>query len=499
MFKYQDMIRLKEVENVWYTPIKQAFSAILEKYINDVVLFAKIENEINKEVVDRTLALDEQHISNILRTTIHTNEMNSNNNRTFRKRQLDKLRAWGWGIDVFPVQYDLSEWFKKLEGESVEMMTKRGQKFIESITKWNIMSKIESMNDSLEGVETTNGQVWFDRIKDTSESLERDLVDYLQPERLKFVEMIKEQNWLFSMPPYKNMWLDLGVIPEEDEELQGCRQGVQVITYNADEWDACAFYNPITQENKFNIAEDEYVLEFADVTLDKYGSTGFSGILSFVHLDKNHQPIDYYSNFNDLDMLLQQLAIGSSVAQKLSYDDRYRIDTDGKQRDNFEEKHLLKMNVNGLYNVYQEANFAMNRVYYLLELFCLLNTRSSEYPNQKIYTEEKASTISDKKAKNFSKKYGKDVEQQRLVMKTLSINPLMGGMFTDGQVPSVFADGLFKVREHRRAGHTKTYTADKPRFGVNHPNNIGTFPYKSTTVAKNSKKGTVIKDYKVEL
>tara|TARA_B100000287_G_scaffold423004_1_gene465717 strand:- start:68 stop:1567 length:1500 start_codon:yes stop_codon:yes gene_type:complete len=499
MFKYQDMIRLKEVEDVWYSPVKEAFSAILEKYINDVALFAKIENALGKEVVDRTLTLDDEHPSYIFRGTIASNDANSNRNRTFHKGQMDLLRKWGWGIDVFPVQYDLSEWFKKLEGESVEMMTERGQNFIESIKEWDIFSKIEILTDLLEGVETTNGQVWFDRIKGASESLERDLVEYLEPERVKFVEMIKEQNWLFSMPPYKNMWLDLGIIPEEDEEIQGCKQGVQVVTYNADEWDKCTFGNSVTQEQKFDIAEDEYVIKFADVTLDKYGSTGFSGVLSFVHLDKNHQPIDYYSNFNDLDLLLQQLAIGSTVAQRLSHDDRYRIDTDGKQRDDFEEKHLLQMNVGGLYNVYQEANFAMNRVYYLLELFCLLNTKNTEYPNQKIYTEDKASTISDKKAKNFSKKYGKDIEQQRLVMKTLSINPLMSGMFADGQVPSAFADGLFKVREHRRAGHTKTYTADKPRFGVYHPNNIGTFPYKSTTVAKNSKKGTVIKDYKVEL
>ena len=97
----------------------------------------------------------------------------------------------------------------------------------------------------------------------------------------------------------------------------------------------------------------------------------------------------------------------------------------------------------------------------------------------------------------MKKKYGKDVEQQRLVMKTLAINPLMGSMFTDGQVPSVFADGLFKVREHRRAGHTKTYTAERPRFGRAHKNNIGTFWFPPTTVAKGSRKGKVTKDYEV--
>ena len=95
-------------------------------------------------------------------------------------------------------------------------------------------------------------------------------------------------------------------------------------------------------------------------------------------------------------------------------------------------------------------------------------------------------------------KVGIDALDEFFLMKELVINPMMT---TEVDANSIYKpnDGISKLREHLRAGHYKVYLPEKPRFGVAHKNNIGRFWYKPTTVAKNSRKGVVVKDYKVEM
>ena len=89
----------------------------------------------------------------------------------------------------------------------------------------------------------------------------------------------------------------------------------------------------------------------------------------------------------------------------------------------------------------------------------------------------------------------KDNLENFFLVKELVINPFL----TRNSEQSGFKEGdkLNKLREHIRAGHYKVYTAEKPRFGRPHKNNIGRFWYKPSTVSKGSSKGVVLKDYKV--
>ena len=82
-------------------------------------------------------------------------------------------------------------------------------------------------------------------------------------------------------------------------------------------------------------------------------------------------------------------------------------------------------------------------------------------------------------------------------MKELVINPLLT---TETNADSIYSpnDGPLKLREHMRAGHYKVYLPENQDLVFTIKNNIGRFWYKPTTVAKNSKKGVVVKDYKIE-
>ena len=134
----------------------------------------------------------------------------------------------------------------------------------------------------------------------------------------------------------------------------------------------------------------------------------------------------------------------------------------------------------------------------LLDVFTLLNTRSNILPSgENVIVEKSSGHLNKKVKKRFASKYKKKIDnlENFFVVKELIINPFL----TRNSEQSGFKEGdtLNKLREHIRAGHYKVYTADKPRFGKPHKNNIGRFWYKPSTINKGSSKGVVLKDYKV--
>ena len=141
--------------------------------------------------------------------------------------------------------------------------------------------------------------------------------------------------------------------------------------------------------------------------------------------------------------------------------------------------------------------YSYARTYILLELFNLMNTKSRDLPkDETVLVSDVHFTNTKKASKRLKSKIKKDVPASKLEMKVLVVNPLLNTVDAQGNVTSM---DMRTLREHQRAGHTKTYLPSAPRFGVYHPNNIGTFWINPSVVKKDSKKGKIVKDYKVEL
>lgn len=284
-----------------------------------------------------------------------------------------------------------------------------------------------------EELEKTKGDTYQEKTKNR-------LADFVKNWSLEFTEIIKEQNFVWAIPPYENSFYYFG----HPADMQQNSKGVYVERLKRD---------------------DGYVLNifpFEKQMIDKKRYVTHYGINSEVFLDEFGRVTLYRP---------QQRAVENYMSAPPFVD---KID----KKENLPFALMRDINSELFERFYE--------LYHLIELFALMNIKS-EYEILH-FTDSKPTKKARKQAQSRYKVY-----ESEMVFKTLKINPKLA-IKTEGGYKKLTFGGL---KEHTRRGHTKTYTPEQPRFGKAHKNNIGTFFYPETLVGE-SKLGIVHKDYKFE-
>lgn len=484
MFKFQDLLYAKRVGATW----APNFVLFLQSHASLVSKMKEFEKESpaqgmlvdTGEMVESVSWKDYYlyRLEEMCKVMLKTFD----NNRSWQKGMLKKHKKMG--IPEMPVQYNIDKYFQQDFSDNAEdfiAQYKDGMLHVveEIFTKAGTSSKIPRPNtDNYKVVEG--------------------IVDTLRKE---MVEILNKNQLYFAKPSYDNLWLYCGEI--DDDEAPNTFQGLHVITYTPEQWDKVYFSRDYLRENKFVLDEDEFV-----VSIDHYAmlkdiegiqdNSYFKDGHSYVHFDKDHKPIDVLTFMPDDDVMYDWLGAFGKFRTELLPDDLLeaileREEAEGYVESNDEFYRLMRQ-------CYIEVGYLFIRTYLVLELFTIINTKNSSLPKgEKVLVERPTGAFVNTKRtrKKLKSKLDIDVDEEFLVMKELVINPLMTTE-TDSNNVYLPTDGLTKLREHSRAGHYKTYLPEKPRFGVYHKNNIGTYWFPPTDVAKGSKKGKVDKVYKVE-
>jgi len=473
MFKYQDLIYTKSVGSSWSSAFGEWMISLGKSISETKPLQNQISNNVKQqdlttgEITEATLAMEGvAKLQNLTRTLYTIFE----NNREWHKGMIKKHEEIN--LPRTPVQYTLDKYFINEFSDNANKVIKDFRKeSLDTIEKLFI-----NTNKSTDAL--PRGKDYY-KVEEFVDTLREKMNDVLDKNQLSF-----------SRPTYNNLWLYMGEI--DDDENPNTFQGLHVLTYDEEQWDTVDFHRDYFRKNKFVLQEDEFVVSIDHYSMlkvkgeeDSYFKDGHS----YVHFNKDHKPIDVLTYLPDDDILDEWMRV---VYKSLDDSFGFRnIDT-STEHDNL--AFLLTT------YCHREVGYILIRTYLVLELFSILNTRNNQLAEGETVLVERPAKdfVNTKKArKRIKSKLGIDVLDEFFVVKELVINPLLT---TETNADSIYSpnDGPIKLREHMRAGHYKVYSPDRPRFGVNHKNNIGRFWYNPSTVAKNSNKGLVVKDYKVE-
>ena len=481
MFKYQDLIYSKRMSASW----SSAFSEWIGQLAIAINSSEKLQNQISEEVKTQNLDTGEiQKASKAIEALAWLEQLvitmfeSFDNNRDWHKRMIKKHEDLG--IPALPVQYNIDKYFQGEFSDNamsvIEEYKNASIDIIEEIFISKNSTKRKRNSAEIDGL--PKGKNYYK------------VTEFVDKLRINMVDILNKNQLYFSRPAYDNLWLYLGEI--DDEEAPNTFQGIHVVTYTPEQWDSVHFSRDYFKDNKFVLAEDEFVVSFDHYSMlktigekDSYFKDGHS----YVHFDKDHRPIDVLTYLPDDDVLDEWMRVVYSQFDKI-YDIRNIKNSDD----------LGGVSFNLVSHCHREVSYILIRTYLILELFAILNTRNSQLDEgEKVLVERptKGFHNTKKARKKVKSKLGIDAIDDFFVMKELVINPLLT---SETNADSIYSpnDGPLKLREHMRAGHYKVYLPEKPRFGVYHKNNIGRFWYKPTTVAKNSIKGVVVKDYKIE-
>ena len=458
MFKYQDLLYLKDVHLPYQSLLLDWIAKVIAmnndgkitvvegKATTKLYEFAKVCGAVTQDMIDR-----------------------GSNNRDWQMQRLDHFEnVLEWGDETFPTQYDVSGYFN--EYSSAEDNSKSHP----IINPFCGEFLAASNKECLEYHNRDNPKRNFTKDEYRSTA-------FLDEWNRKFVDLVNKNKLYFARPPYKNTWINIGTL--DDPNHTDNEQGVHIQVYTYDEWnDYTVFDRKHNQDRKFVLENDkEFVVALTSyMCVDK--KIGFKDSEAYIHMDENHSLKDFHQTYIDDDILDSYVV---PLTKSLKGND---MKTD-------EEVNEVANSI--IIAPYTECMYSYARTYILLELFNLMNTKSRDLPADDTVLVSKIHPTNTKKAsKRLKSKTKKDVPASKLEIKTLIVNPLLNSVDSDGNVTSM---NMRSLREHQRAGHTKTYLPSAPRFGVHHPNNIGTFWVNPSVVKKDSKKGKVVKDYKVEL
>ena len=482
MFKYQDLIHSKRVGSSW----SSSFLEWIGQFAISISQSDKLQNQTSEDVSVQDLDTGEiTKASKAVEALAFVEEITNklfeafDNNREWHKGVIKKHEAMG--IPAMPVQYNIDKYFHGEFSENamavIEEYKTAAFDFLDELFVSKNPEKRKRKAADTSGL--PNGENYYK------------VVEFVDKLRTNMIDIINKNQLYFSKPAYDNLWLYLGEI--DDETAPNTYQGIHVVTYTPEQWDNVTFSRDYFKENKFVLQEDEFVVSFDHFSMlkedgekDAYYKDGHS----YVHFDKDHRPIDVLTYLPDDDVLNDWMR-----GIYGSFDAKYGIKNIEPTYEQFGNASFLLVS-----HCHREVAYIFIRTYLILELFAILNTRSSQLDEgEKVLVERptKGFHNTKKARKRIKSKLGIDALDEFFVMKELVINPLLT---TETNADSIYSpnDGPLKLREHMRAGHYKVYLPEKPRFGVHHKNNIGRFWYKATTVAKNSKKGVVVKDYKIE-
>ena len=473
MFRFQDLLHTKIVYPTWMSSFHQWVESLLYDIHQDEYLTStKPKNAvgINKDTGDEIDLTIAQAYTYQIQDMIDAVNESCGNNREWQKGVYKKHKALG--LPDMPVQYNITDYFESDFSDNAEAFIKDFKNTSQDVIENFFINRKPS-------------DIPLPSKENYSEA--KDFVDEL---RAKTVDILNDNQLFFSRPSYDNMWLYCGEI--DDVEAPDTHQALHVVTYSPEQWDKIGFLRDYLQENKFKLEEDEFVVSidhYSVLIVDKNNKTYYKDGHSLVHFDKDHKPKDVLTFFPDDDVLDTMLQLFATQFTKVNPD--YK----GFEMQAGEDLFFL------LSHSYRELSYLLIRTYLVLEMFTVINTKSSNLPEDETVLVERVTKefVNTKKARKKTKsKVGIDALDEFFLMKELVINPMMT---TEVDANSIYKpnDGISKLREHLRAGHYKVYLPEKPRFGVAHKNNIGRFWYKPTTVAKNSRKGVVVKDYKVEM
>ena len=457
MFKYQDLIHSKRVGSSWAS----SFSEWIGQVAIAISQSETLQNQISKDVKTQDLDTGEiQNASKAVEALAFLEQLTNtlfeafDNNREWHKGVIKKHEAMG--IPAMPVQYNIDKYFHGEFSDNamavIEEYKTAAFDFLDELFVSKNPEKRKRKAADTSGL--PNGENYYK------------VVEFVDKLRTNMIDIINKNQLYFSK---------------------------HVVTYTPEQWDNVTFSRDYFKENKFVLQEDEFVVSFDHFSMlkedgekDAYYKDGHS----YVHFDKDHRPIDILTYLPDDDVLNDWMK-----GIYGSFDAKYGIKNIEPTYEQFGNASFLLVS-----HCHREVAYIFIRTYLILELFAILNTRSSQLDEgEKVLVERptKGFHNTKKARKRIKSKLGIDALDEFFVMKELVINPLLT---TETNADSIYSpnDGPLKLREHMRAGHYKVYLPEKPRFGVHHKNNIGRFWYKATTVAKNSKKGVVVKDYKIE-
>ena len=468
MFKYQDLLYTEQVAPTWYSPFTEYALVLLSEVAHDVSL-GKIDEEKAMKFSAGFVAFC-QALENQL----------FNGNKQFIRDFMNIMDKNN--VPPLPVQYDISDYLEEENKKFESVIREWKDKTIKLIDE--NMSDDGEVPSPLDRKVLSGGQTTY--VSGTQNEYER-LLGSIDELRKDFIELLNEHQLFFAKPRHDNLWIYCGEI--NDPHYPDTHQSIQTFVYSKEAWAHAHFDRQYAKDNKFVLDDDEFVVSFKFYSKydgDKGEATYDDGYAN-VHFDKNHMPIDMFTHFKDDDMMYRSFAKTFTLYQEFIGS---HILTN---QDVVDE--ALKETIS--YS-YKELGYNFIRTYMLLDVFTLLNTRSNILPNgENVIVEKSIGNLNKKVKKRFASKYKKKIDnlENFFLVKELVINPFL----TRNSEQSGFKEGdkLNKLREHIRAGHYKVYTAEKPRFGRPHKNNIGRFWYKPSTVSKGSSKGVVLKDYKV--
>ena len=475
MFRFQDLLHTKIVYPTWMSSFIEWTESLLKDILSDEHLLNTNTNPdlaiaIDKTTGDKVDLTIAQAYAFQVKDVLDMMEDSWSTNRDWQKIQSKKNKKLD--IPDMPIQYNIREYFYSEYSDNAEAFIKDYKD-----ASYNIIEEF-FVGRKAQDIPLPNRKNYDEAI---------DFVDNL---RAKTVDILNTNQLFFSKPSYDNIWLYCGEI--DDEDAPDTHQGLHVVTYTPEQWDTIDFARDYLQANKFILDEDEFVVSidhYSVLIQDRKNKTYFKDGHTYVHFDKDHKPIDVLTFFPDDDVLADYINVLGKSFDKVNPDyNKFEKESQGD---------LFML----LSHCHRELSYLLIRTYLVLEMFTVINTKSSNLPEGETVLVERPTKefVNTKRARQKVKnKVGIDALDEFFVMKELVINPLMT---TEVDANSIYSpnDGIAKLREHLRAGHYKVYLPEKPRFGVAHKNNIGRFWYKPTTVSKNSTKGVVVKDYKVEL
>ena len=293
-------------------------------------------------------------------------------------------------------------------------------------------------------------------------------------------QILREQDFSFAFPSYKDMFVMIGnpVNHEQEKEVtENTQLGALILHMDEERQKDFGIENEedLAGVNKMKDGETFlYITFFAksgSIIPGKYDYSLESQC--FVSLDKDGRPLVYSTAYHNLDQ-----------ARKFVRTHKLGLRTPTFNEDNLVQLLQEQCEI--------ESMFSFVRTVMLLELFQILNTKSSD--DVQIFKEDIDKSAGKREYKKAKKK-GYDGPADAFVFKTLKINPNLTVPKKNGKGRERLTYG--NLKEHSRRGHRKVYTADKPRLGINHPNHIGAFWYKESIVG-DIREGIVHKDYKVE-
>ena len=251
MFKYQDLIHSKRMAASW----SSAFSEWIAQVAIAINSSKKLQSQFSEEVKTQNLETGEiQKASKAIEALAFLEQLvltmfeSFDNNRDWHKNMIKKHEELG--IPALPVQYNIDKYFHgEFSDNAMSVIEKYKDASMDIIEELFISKNPERRKRNAAEINGLPKGKNYYKVKDFVDQLRSNMVDILNQNQL-----------YFSRPTYDNLWLYLGEI--DDESAPNTYQGIHVVTYTAEQWDTVHFSRDYFKENKFVLAEDEFVVSF---------------------------------------------------------------------------------------------------------------------------------------------------------------------------------------------------------------------------------------------